>query len=178
MRLTRSLDRRAAPIFSRSFPTLRVETPSANISEAAHITARSTRLQRSTIPSGKQVPSRSFGILSVMAPTWVSSLRSLKPLRDAPVSSHIASVCADITSLTHASASARASAPRPPSAIAPSNCHIVFIAVSVSVESFSWSNQILGRGPRFFQSALTPLFATRSVGGFLYFVSISIDYEA
>lgn len=104
----------------------------------------------------------------MMAPTWVSSLRSLKPLRDVPVSSHIASACADITSLTHASTSGRATAPRPPSAIAPSNCRIVSIAVSVSVESFSWSNQILGRGPRFFQSALTPLFATRSRDGIGY----------
>ena len=146
MRLTRSSDRRAAPIFSRALPTLRVETPGANISEAAHITARSMRLQRSTTPSGKQAPSRSLGILSVMAPAWVSSLRSLKPLRDVPVSSRNAS----------------ATAPRPPPAIAPSNCRIVSIAASVSVGSFSWSNQILGRGPRFFQSALTPLFATRS----------------
>lgn len=129
---------------------MRVETLGANISEAAHITARSTRPRRSTIPSGKQVPSRSLGILSVMAPTWVSSPCSLKPLRDAPVSSHIASARADITSLTHASTSARATAPGPPSAIAPSNCRIVSIAVSVSVESFSWPNRILGRGPRFF----------------------------
>lgn len=122
---------------------MRVETPGANISEAAHITARSTRPRRSTIPSGKQVPSRGLGIPSVMAPTWVSSPRSLKPLRDVPVSSHIASARADITSLTHASTSARATAPGPPSAIAPSNCRIVPIAVSVSVESFSWSNRIV-----------------------------------
>ena len=56
-----------------------------------------------------------------------------------------------------------ASAPRPPSTIVPSNCRIASIAISASAESFSWSNQILGRRPCFFQSALAPLFATRSV---------------
>ena len=55
------------------------------------------------------------------------------------------------------------SAPKPPSASAPSNCRIASIAISASAESFSWSNQIPGRRPRFFQSALAPPFATRSV---------------
>ena len=65
--------------------------------------------------------------------------------------------------MASAMTSARAGAPKPPSASAPSNCRIASIEVSVSAESFSWSNQIPGRRPRFFQSALAPLFATRSV---------------
>ena len=55
------------------------------------------------------------------------------------------------------------SAPRPPLTIVPSNRRIASIAISTTAKSFSWSNQILGWMPRFFQSVLTPLFATRSV---------------
>ncbi len=145
MRETASLDSRSAPMRSRAFPTFLVETPGACISATAQITARPTRLQRSTRPSGKWVPRRSFGILSVIVPTCVSSRLSRNPFLAVPVASHTASARAAIISLTPASSRARARPvrPAPPSSASPSvanaSCGTVSIAVSVPL------NPSLGR---------------------------------
>lgn len=76
MRLICEADSLSMPSLAAILSALQVDTPVAYISATAAATALPTRLLRSSIPSGKYVPHRSFGMRSVIFPADVISPRS------------------------------------------------------------------------------------------------------
>lgn len=73
---TCSPDILSMPMADATLCTFLVLVPVACISATAATTARSTRWWRSSTSSGKKLPVRSFGTLSVSVPTHVVSMRS------------------------------------------------------------------------------------------------------
>lgn len=76
MALTWSFGILSMPMAAATLCTFLVLVPVACISATAVTTARSTRWWRSSTSSGKKLPARSFGTLSVSVPTHVVSTRS------------------------------------------------------------------------------------------------------